>query len=67
MAFELIIPSIPGFGFSEAPKQPGFDMLQSAMIFVKLIKRLGHTQFFVHGEDWGSLIAKRMAIIYPEK
>ena len=67
VAFELIIPSIPGFGFSEAPKQPGFDMFQAARVFVKLVQRIGYNDFMVHGEDWGSVIARAMSIINPER
>ncbi|CAG2112466.1 unnamed protein product [Medioppia subpectinata] len=66
VAFEVICPSIPGYGFSEAPHQPGFDVSQTARIFVKLMERLNHRRFFVHGGDWGFAISQAMAKIYPE-
>ncbi|XP_054157402.1 epoxide hydrolase 1-like [Oppia nitens] len=66
IAFEVILPSIPGYGFSEAPHQPGFSIISAANIFVKLMKRLGYNQFFVHGGDWGSYISKVIAQTYPQ-
>lgn len=66
VAFELIIPSIPGYGFSEAPHQQGFDGNAAARVFVKLMKRLGHEKFYVHGGDWGNLIVRLISIIFPE-
>ncbi|XP_054156405.1 epoxide hydrolase 1-like [Oppia nitens] len=66
VAFEVICPSIPGYGWSEAPHQTGFNVPQTARIYVKLMERLNHKTFFVHGGDWGSAIAQSMAILYPE-
>ncbi|CAG2170108.1 unnamed protein product [Oppiella nova] len=65
VAFEVIVPSIPGYGFSEAPHQEGFNIMETARIFVKLMNRLNHKTFFVHGEDWGSIVSKTMAQLYP--
>ncbi|CAG2104904.1 unnamed protein product, partial [Medioppia subpectinata] len=66
VAFEVICPSIPGYGFSEAPHKPGFGVPDAARVFVKLMDRLGHKRFFVHGGDWGSVISKAIARNYPE-
>jgi len=66
VAFEVIVPSIPGYGFSDAPQQQGFDVTQTARIFVQLMKRLNHNRFIVHGGDWGSMISRAMAVIYPQ-
>lgn len=66
LSFEVIAPSIPGFGFSEAPHKEGFNVISAARIFVKLMLRLGFTRFFVHGGDWGSFISKTIALQYPE-
>ncbi|XP_054156347.1 epoxide hydrolase 1-like [Oppia nitens] len=66
VAFEVICPSIPGYGWSEAPHQTGFNVPQTARIYVKLMERLNHKTFFVHGGDYGSLIGRTMAILYPE-
>ena len=64
--FELIIPSIPGYDFSEASHKPGLNGYHVARIFVKLMKRLGHDKFLYHGGDWGAAIGKCLAVTYPE-
>ncbi|XP_006276419.2 epoxide hydrolase 1 [Alligator mississippiensis] len=61
VVFEVICPSIPGYGFSEAPHQRGFDTLAAARIFHKLMERLGFKEFYVQGGDWGSQITTNMA------
>uniref|UniRef100_G1RTU8 Epoxide hydrolase n=1 Tax=Nomascus leucogenys TaxID=61853 RepID=G1RTU8_NOMLE len=54
--FEVICPSIPGYGFSEASSKKGFNSLATARIFYKLMLRLGFQEFYIQGGDWGSLI-----------
>ncbi|XP_017463595.1 PREDICTED: epoxide hydrolase 1-like, partial [Rhagoletis zephyria] len=66
IAFEVIVPSIPGYGYSEAPKQKGFDASAAARVFNKLMKRLGHEKFIVHGGDWGYLVSRMLSVIFPE-
>lgn len=66
-AYEIILPSIPGYGYSEQPHKPGFNIPAAARIFVKLMKRLGHEKFITHGGDWGSAISLAISTIYPEK
>nr|ALO17566.1 juvenile hormone epoxide hydrolase [Scylla paramamosain] len=66
VAFEVICPSIPGYAFSQASAKQGLGDLQTAQIFLKLMKRLGYEKFFVQGGDWGSLIVTDMATLYPE-
>ncbi|XP_056620289.1 epoxide hydrolase 1 [Triplophysa dalaica] len=61
IAFEVICPSIPGYGFSEAPHKKGFDSVCAAHIFSKLMKRLCFNEFYVQGGDWGWLITTNMA------
>ncbi|XP_073702141.1 epoxide hydrolase 1-like [Garra rufa] len=65
ITFEIICPSIPGYGFSEAPHKKGFDGVCAAHIFNKLMKRLGFNQYYVQGGDWGSLITTNMAQLDP--
>jgi len=67
VVFDVICPSIPGYGFSEAPHRPGFDMIEAGRVFVKLMERLGFEKFYVQGGDWGSGIATNMAVLFPEK
>lgn len=63
--FEVICPSIPGYGFSEAPHKQGFNSEAAARIFYKLMLRLGFTEFYVQGGDWGSLICTVMSQLVP--
>ncbi|XP_051501458.1 epoxide hydrolase 1 [Myxocyprinus asiaticus] len=65
ISFEVICPSIPGYGFSEPPHKKGFDSVCAAHIFNKLMKRLGFSQFYVQGGDWGWLITTNMAQLEP--
>uniref|UniRef100_A0A3P9K186 microsomal epoxide hydrolase n=1 Tax=Oryzias latipes TaxID=8090 RepID=A0A3P9K186_ORYLA len=63
--FEVVCPSIPGYGFSEAPHKRGFDSVCAANVFQKLMKRLGFQTFFAHGGDWGWQITTNMAQLDP--
>ena len=65
VAFDLVIPSIPGFGFSEKPSKPGMDTRKCAELFAGLMKGLGYKKYMVHGGDTGSGIAEEMALQYP--
>jgi len=62
-AFHVICPSIPGYGFSEAPKKPGFGCKQVAETFAKLMARLGYTRYGAQGGDWGTVISSWLAAI----
>ncbi|XP_069810812.1 epoxide hydrolase 1-like [Dendropsophus ebraccatus] len=64
--FEVICPSIPGYGFSEASHKKGLDAIAVARIFYKLMLRLGFSEFYLQGGDWGSLITTRMSQMRPE-
>uniref|UniRef100_W5KAW3 Epoxide hydrolase n=1 Tax=Astyanax mexicanus TaxID=7994 RepID=W5KAW3_ASTMX len=66
LAFEVICPSIPGYGYSDAPECEGFDTLAAARIFLKLMERLGFSKFYLQGGDWGSIIATNMAQMKPD-
>lgn len=65
-AFEVIAPSIPGYGFSSAPQKTGFSADQAARIFAELMIRVGHEEFYVQGGDWGSVITTSLATFYPD-
>ena len=60
-AFHVIAPSIPGYGFSQAPRQPGFDARACARRFAALMARLGYGKYFAQGGDWGSAISTWLA------
>jgi pimeloyl-ACP methyl ester carboxylesterase len=59
-AFHLVIPSIPGFGFSGKPATTGWDPAHIARAWVVLMKRLGYTRFVAQGGDWGGMITDAM-------
>ncbi len=59
-AFHLVIPSIPGYGFSGKPTTTGWDPERVARAWVVLMKRLGYTQFAAQGGDWGAIITDVM-------
>lgn len=50
--FNFICPSLPGYGFSSAPKQKGFTILRVAETFIKLMERLNYSEYIVQGGDW---------------
>jgi pimeloyl-ACP methyl ester carboxylesterase len=62
-AFHVVIPSIPGFAFSEAPREPGYSPARIAAIEAKLMARLGYTRYGVQGGDWGSIISTQIALL----
>ena len=64
-AFHLVIPSIPGYGFSGRPTTPGWDPARIARAWVELMKRLGYTRFVAQGGDWGAMVADVMATQAP--
>nr|XP_033794339.1 epoxide hydrolase 1 [Geotrypetes seraphini]XP_033794340.1 epoxide hydrolase 1 [Geotrypetes seraphini] len=65
--FEVICPSIPGYGFSEASHKSGCNSVSVARIFYKLMQRLGFREFYVQGGDWGSLICTNLAQMAPTR
>jgi pimeloyl-ACP methyl ester carboxylesterase len=59
-AFHLVIPSIPGYGFSGKPTASGWDPAHIARAWVELMKRLGYTRFVAQGGDWGAIVTDLM-------
>jgi pimeloyl-ACP methyl ester carboxylesterase len=64
-AFHLVIPSLPGYGFSGKPTSTGWDPIRMARAWVVLMKRLGYTQFVAQGGDWGAMVVDVMATQAP--
>jgi pimeloyl-ACP methyl ester carboxylesterase len=60
-AFDVVIPSIPGFAFSDKPREPGFDHVRIAAIEATLMARLGYRRYGAQGGDWGSIISTEIA------
>jgi pimeloyl-ACP methyl ester carboxylesterase len=64
-AFDVIIPSMPGYGFSERPKEAGWNPPRIAQAWITLVKRLGYDRFTAQGGDWGALISEIMGAMAP--
>ncbi|MGO4525161.1 epoxide hydrolase family protein [Microvirga sp. 2MCAF35] len=64
-AFDVVIPSLPGHGFSGQPTAPGWDPQHIARTWVELMKRLGYTRFVAQGGDWGDAVSEQMAVQAP--
>jgi pimeloyl-ACP methyl ester carboxylesterase len=65
--FDLVVPSIPGYGLSDRPTTPGMDSGRIAELFAGLMSRLGHERFAYHGGDLGSGIGEQLALRHPER
>ena len=64
-AFHLVIPSLPGYGFSGKPTTTGWDAVRVARTWAVLMKRLGYTKYVAQGGDWGAIIVDQMGVLAP--
>ncbi len=64
-AFHVVVPSLPGYGFSDRPTAEGMNGPAIASLFAKLMKRLGYSKFIVQGGDWGATIATWLGLHHP--
>jgi pimeloyl-ACP methyl ester carboxylesterase len=64
-AFDVVIPSLPGYGFSGKPAATGWDPIRVARAWVALMQRLGYTRFVAQGGDWGNAVTEQMALLTP--
>jgi len=64
-AFHLVIPSMPGYGFSGKPTTTGWDPVRIARAWIALMKRLGYTKFVAQGGDWGAVVTDQMGVQAP--
>jgi len=62
-AFHVVCPSIPGYGFSEAPRTRGWDVRRMAEVNAKLMARLGYANYGAQGGDWGAIISVQNALV----
>jgi pimeloyl-ACP methyl ester carboxylesterase len=62
-AFDVVIPSLPGYGFSGAPTTTGWDPIRIARAWIVLMKRLGYTRFVAQGGDWGNAVTEQMSLL----
>ncbi|CAH2227621.1 jg462, partial [Pararge aegeria aegeria] len=67
IAFEIIVPSLPGFGFSDAAVRPGMGPTQMGVVLRNLMNRLGFNQFYIQGGDWGSVVGTAIATMYQDE
>jgi pimeloyl-ACP methyl ester carboxylesterase len=66
IAFDLVIPSLPGFGFSSPMTAPGWDSAKTAQAWDTLMKALGYHRYGAHGGDAGALVGRELGILAPE-
>ena len=64
-AFDVVIPSMPGYGYSGKPATAGWDVDHIARAWIVLMKRLGYTKFVAQGGDWGALVTEHMGVLAP--
>ena len=64
-AFDIVIPSLPGYGFSEQPSSSGWEPYRIARAWITLMDRLGYKRYVAQGGDWGDAITEQMAVIAP--
>jgi pimeloyl-ACP methyl ester carboxylesterase len=65
-AFHLVVPSLPGYGFSEPTRSTGWDTVRIARALMALMDRLGYSTYGAQGGDWGAQIATRIGALDPE-
>ena len=64
-AFDVVIPSMPGYGFSGKPTEPGWDPKRIARAWTQLMRRLGYTRYVAQGGDWGAIITDLLGVLAP--
>jgi pimeloyl-ACP methyl ester carboxylesterase len=64
-AFDVVIPSMPGYGFSGKPTTTGWEPTRIARAWVVLMKRLGYTKYVAQGGDWGAVVTEQMGVLAP--
>lgn len=65
-AFHLVIPSLPGFGFSGPTTEPGWNVTRIAAAWVELMRRLGYDRYGAAGNDWGSYVSPEVGRLAPQ-
>jgi pimeloyl-ACP methyl ester carboxylesterase len=64
-AFDVVIPSLPGHGFSGTPAELGWDPVRIARAWIVLMGRLGYSRYVAQGGDWGNAVTEQMALLAP--
>jgi pimeloyl-ACP methyl ester carboxylesterase len=66
-AFDVIVPSLPGYGFSDRPHERGMNPNRIAALWARLMHELGYSRFAAQGGDWGSAVSIELALNYPDR
>ncbi|MGC4996895.1 epoxide hydrolase family protein [Streptomyces sp. DT195] len=66
-AFHLVLPSIPGFGFSGPTRESGWEYRRVAAAFAELMDRLGYDRYGAQGGDWGAAVSRELGRVHPER
>jgi pimeloyl-ACP methyl ester carboxylesterase len=66
-AFDVIVPSLPGYGFSDRPRERGMNPPKVAGLWARLMTELGYERFGAQGGDWGSAISTSLGLDYPKR
>lgn len=66
-AFDVVIPSLPGYGFSDRPTRPGTNITRIAALWAELMAGLGYPRFFAHGSDMGAGVVERLRANHGER
>ncbi|HEY3228706.1 MAG TPA: epoxide hydrolase, partial [Roseiflexaceae bacterium] len=65
-SFDVVVPSLPGYGFSDRPTQPGMHAFRIADLWARLMHGLGYRRFGAQGGDWGASVTTVLGFSYPE-
>lgn len=65
--FDVVAPSLPGYGFSSYTDKKGFDIRHHAEVLNKLMLKLGYHKYVVQAGDWGSWITRALGVLYPQR
>lgn len=66
-AFDVVVPSLPGYGFSDRPHAAGMDPRQIAILWQRLMSTLGYERFAAQGGDWGASVTTCLGFLFPER
>lgn len=65
-SFDVVVPSLPGFGFSQKPRETGWNVSRVASAWAELMRRLGYTKWVAQGGDWGAVVTTALGAMRPE-
>ncbi|MBV8450533.1 MAG: epoxide hydrolase [Hyphomicrobiales bacterium] len=66
-AFDVVVPSLPGYGFSDRPRERGMNPNKIAALWVRLMAALGHERFGAQGGDWGATVSSALGLDHPDR